>query len=183
MANYCVECGKKVKNFPSFGLVHLCKVCNEERIRLNKKEAKEEKLRAKKVKGIILKEYKINSKIRELEKILGKPCTIELNVANEGTFLFGRFVRRKFNVKSISKNKKIATLSGQYDNIDDFNGKAKKIGFKVVAWDGTNITLRDGKRKYSFITDGIHEDIGRASAFARICGKKVADVKYNLWYR
>lgn len=182
MGKYCIDCGKKVNDFLHFDITNRCKECAKKRIEINKEEQRKEKLQENKIKSAIIKEFKINKKIRELERILGKPCILEVSIANNGTFLFGRFVKRKFTIQPLkSKDRKIMQLCGKYKEINDFCKKARKIGFKVEMWDSTDASLEYKDKKFHFISEGIYLDGGRAGAFARVLSEKVADVKYELW--
>lgn len=177
--SYCVKCGKKAKHYE--GLIYLCKKCSLKRDKEAKEENKKIKQREKEIENKIIKECKIDNKIRELEKILKQPCMISVNVANEGNFLFGRFVRRKFKVNPLTKNKKITKLKGEYRDIDNFCKKARKIGFKIDKWSGVEVSLRCKDKRYNFLSNGIYKDIGRAGPFLRMSCGKVADVEYELW--
>lgn len=178
MANYCVDCGKKLKRI---NLSSLCEECVDKRDREIKEENKKSKQREKELKNKIVKECKINSKIKELERILKRPCMIQVDVANEGVFLFGRFVKRKFKVKPLTKSKVISKLKGEYKDIDDFCRKARRNGFKTNMWGSVDVSLGYKNKNYNFLPDGIYKDIGRAGPFARISCGKVADIEYELW--
>jgi len=178
---YCTKCGKKLKRYNLSNLNNLCKKCSDKKYKEVKEENKKSKQKEKELKNKIIKECKINSKIRELEKILKKPCMIEVNIANEGAFLFGRFVKRKFKVNPIVNSKAISKLKGEYKDIDDFCRKTRRNGFKVEMWGGVEVSLWYKDKRYNFLSDGIYKDFGRAGIFARMSCGKVADVKYALW--
>jgi DNA-directed RNA polymerase subunit RPC12/RpoP len=175
---FCINCGKKAKisRYPTY----LCKKCNVKREKEIKQEEKIEKQRIREINNKIKHEFKINNKIREIEKILKKPCMVEVNVANEGIFLFGRFVNRKFKVSPLTKNKRLAKLKGDYKDIDDFCRKAKRIGYKTEKWSGVEVSLEHKGRRYNFLSDGIYKDVGRAGPFHRMSSGKVANVEYEL---
>jgi len=176
---YCTECGKKLKRI---NLNNLCKKCSDKRDKEVKEENKKLKQRERELKNKIIKECKINSKIREIEKVLKRPCIIEIHVANDDVFLFGRFGKRKFKVKPIVNSRIISKLKGEYKDIDDFCRKARRKGFKAEMWYlGVEVFLSYKNKGYNLLSDGIYKDFGKVGIFARVPYNKVADVEYALW--
>jgi len=178
---YCTGCGKKVKKINSG---NLCKECSDKRNKEIEEESKKFKQREKELKNKIIKEFEINSKIREIEKILKSPCMIQVDVANAAdwsVFLFGRFTKRKFKVQPLVKNMVVSKLEGEYKDIDSFCKRARRKGFKAKMWSDTEVSLLYKDEEYIFLSDGIYKNLNKTGIFSKVPYDKVADVKYELW--
>ena len=177
---YCIGCGKKVKKINSG---NLCKECSNKRNKEIEEENKKLKQREKELRNKIIKEFKINSKIREIEKILKRPCIIQVDVANAenwSAFLFGRFNERKFKVQPLVKDSVISKIKGEYKDIDSFCKSARRNGFKAEMLGDTEVSLLYKDRRYIFFSDGIYKYLNKTS-ISNVPYNKVADVKYGLW--
>jgi len=177
--SYCTKCGKRKRVAE---LTHLCKTCHTEQNRRFREEEKEEKQREKEVENTIKKVFKINDKIRELEKIFKVPCGIDVDIANIGQFIFGNFVKRRFRV--IPRTKGIVSkLKGEYKSIDEFWANAEKLGFEIDKYSGTEFDLTHKNKTYYFTTHGIYLKRHHLGVTTNMYSKKIAEIEYSLWNR
>lgn len=175
---YCTKCGNRRKVDE---ISHLCNDCRKESNKQFKEEEREDKRIDRECKNRIKTEFKVHDKLRELEKIFKRPCWIEINIANAGIYIFGRWVKRRFIVKPLTRIKAISQLKGKYDDIDEFKGKAERLGFETYSDSAVEVTLKHNGKRYDFTSRGIFKDEDRIGIFARLYGEKVADVEFELW--
>ena len=133
----------------------------------------------KEIKYKIKNEFKIREKIKELEKILRRPCEINIIIQDVGKFTFFRFLDRGFNLIPVKDIKEIKELAGEYNSINDLLKKAKEVGFKTKKHFDSSCEISFKGRTYHIIAHGIFLERLRAGVLGFMYKDLLAKIKFK----